>query len=108
MSLLGSETISRKRYSGTQTYTKGKANARSSSTVSISAVVLSCDGDMLEMLQLSEREKDIRCVLSETSLENGDILTISGETFKVIKVFNNERHGFLEHYSCLAIKEKEE
>ena len=105
--MLGSETVTIKRISGSDSITDYKVNARSYSTSTMKATIVSVPGDILQILELLERTQDTRYVVSVESVSNGDLITISGTDYEVIHVFHDERHGFLSHYESVAIKVKE-
>ena len=106
MSLLGSEALTHKvkqadtivDYESVRTYASG---------VTIYGTVVSVPGKVLEMLELSERQSDPRYLISEDEVSNGELIVIDGNDYKVIRVYYDERHTFLQHYESVIIKVKE-
>ena len=107
MALTGAISITRKRKSSTDSWTDGFLDAKSFASTTITGTVASVPGNILEMLELGEREYDARYILSTYEILNQDELVIGGVTYKVIKTFNDSTHGFLSHYEAVIVQEKE-
>ena len=107
MALTGTISITRKRKSSTDSWTNGKLDTKTFASTTITGTVCSVPGNVLEMLELGEREYDARYVISTYELLNQDELVISGVTYKVKEAFNDSTHGFLSHYEAVIVQEKE-
>jgi hypothetical protein len=104
--LLGAETVTLKTYTG-GSYVDGLWTGQTDSSLSISATVRPLTGDELQMLPEGQKNKNPHRFISYYPISLTDTIIASSIEFKIVKVKDNSRHGFLEHYTAIGLELRE-
>lgn len=101
-------TLTVTRYA-TDTITKGRYSAGTSSTFTISASIHNVTGKELIALPEGRREAEAKKIFTSTSLNTvdsarADQVAIDGASFEVVKKFDHTKNGVLPHYKYILSK----
>lgn len=110
MALLGSNTYTVTRRSSEDINVTTGLVETTTTSFSISATIRPATGNDLQMLEDLYRSEDVRKIITDdvtNALQLEDLITISGNNYRVIKVKDSSMHGFLTHYRAMAVKVKE-
>ena len=110
MSLLGSNTYTVTRRTSESVNVNTGLFETTTTTFSISATIRPATGNDLQLLEDAYRSEDVRKIITDNTsqgLQLEDLISISGNSYRVINVKDSSVHKFLEHYRAMAVKVKE-